>query len=223
MNQQQQRQQDSIMSAALTEILKHKHDTTTTTTLCNDNDDKNNEEEPLFNVLELGAGVGLTGLVLATKLPCRVLLTDLQDAMPLLETNIALNKDSFRCGPRAVSCRELKWGSNDNGNNDNNNDAFPLLPLLVVAADCVYFQELHQPLETTLMDLLLLQTTTMDSVVPRPFCLMAGARRWKRDNAFYANLAKRPKLACVCLEETVTRTKEGQRDIMRVYGLVGKT
>lgn len=56
------------------------------------------------NVLELGAGVGLCGVFFA-KLGCkRVVLTDLPEAMPLLERNIQLNM-----AESSTSANVLRW------------------------------------------------------------------------------------------------------------------
>ena len=174
-----------------------------------------NKEKPL-HVIELGAGVGLTGLQLATMLPCRILSTDLDEAIPLLEQNIKLNKKRFQCGEDAVQTQVLAWGDESHCQ-----EALSWLPkddqLLILAADCVYFKELQDPLEQTLASLL--------SHAPEgSIGLIAGARRWKSDNAFYAKLGERSKtahhyLSCVCLQETVTRDLDGHRDVLRVYGI----
>lgn len=169
-------------------------------------------------IIELGAGVGLTGLQLATHFNCRVLLTDLPDAMPLLQRNIELNRQRFQLGETAVHAQVLFWG-----NQDDATAALQWLgpgPFLIIASDCVYFPKLHEPLEQTLCHLLQEDRTGSK-------CWMAGMRRWKSDNAFYKNIGKKTKtathhLACECLQETVTRTEENRREIIRVFSIEWK-
>ena len=172
---------------------------------------------PPMTIVELGAGVGLTGLQLATHWNCRVLLTDLPDAMPLLQRNIHVNRQRFRGGEDAVQAQVLSWG-----NNDDADAALQWIgpgPFLVIASDCVYFPQLHEPLEQTLCHFL---QNRMDSK-----CWIAGMRRWKSDNAFYKNIGNKTKtlthqLHCDCLKETVKRTEDDQREIIRVFSIQWK-
>jgi hypothetical protein len=174
-----------------------------------------------LSILELGAGVGLTGLQLATQLQCRVLLTDLPEAMPLLERNIELNRDRFVLNSDAVEAQVLSWGDEEHIQQALawllENDG----PVLILASDCVYFQELHAPLEQTLRQLL----EPLSSNRTTAKCWIAGMRRWKRDNAFYANLGQRTRtatheLTCDCLQETVSRDDNDKREIIRVFSIL---
>ena len=45
-------------------------------------------------ILELGAGTGLCGLLLATEVSCHVEITDLPSLLPLMQRNVALNFDT---------------------------------------------------------------------------------------------------------------------------------
>jgi Lysine methyltransferase len=171
---------------------------------------------PTLRIVELGAGVGLTGLLLASSFPCHhVLLTDLEEAMPLLQRNITQNRSKFLAGESSVQAQVLRWG-----NEDDANAALEWMnhePILVVASDCVYFPNLHEPLEHTLVHLL--------SDHPQSICYIAGMRRWKSDNQFYKNIGKKTKTAthqlqCTCLGETIVKkTDEQQRQITRVYSI----
>lgn len=170
-------------------------------------------------VVELGAGIGLTGLEMATQFPVKVLLTDLDAGLQLLKRNAEINQGRFRLGPHCIAVQRLEWS--------NKEDAKLALtwyrsqqsesPLLVLGSDCVYWEELHAPLESTL-------ATILSSAPPGSTCLLAGMRRWKRDNAFYQTLGKRTRTAthqlrCECLDEQVTRTEQGKREILRVYAV----
>jgi Lysine methyltransferase len=83
-------------------------------------------EERLF-LVELGAGVGLTGLVLATShastrrlTAVHVLLTDLDEAMTLLQRNIASNQSQL-FPSSTTTANNFNDDDNDNNNNNNNN------------------------------------------------------------------------------------------------------
>jgi hypothetical protein len=174
-----------------------------------------------LSVLEVGAGIGLTGIDLATRFPAHVLLTDLQEALPLADRNIQLNCERFQVGPQAVQSRVLRWGDTGDGESMLREwyQQLPTLdsesPLLILGSDVVYFEELYKILEETLFHLL----SQTPAVV-----LLAGMRRWKRDTAFYQNLGKHSKtptqqLSCTLLREQVGRTEAGEREIFRIYAV----
>lgn len=169
-------------------------------------------------ILELGAGIGLTGLQLATVLPnTRVLLTDLDTALPLLQRNADLNQGSLAPNT-TVQIQRLAWADSHDiamalewYHQCNAGDESSPVPLLILAADCVYWEELHMPLEKTLWALL---SSCIGDVQNSTMCLMAGARRWKRDNTFYNQLlgkttrSQSHTLCCTCLQETITRPND---------------
>mmetsp|Transcript_23224 Transcript_23224/g.35858 ORF Transcript_23224/g.35858 Transcript_23224/m.35858 type:complete len:365 (+) Transcript_23224:104-1198(+) len=175
-------------------------------------------------ILELGAGLGLTGLELATQLDgvnTHVLLTELEDGLPMLRRNLELNQHKFRNGVDTVQVQRLTWGVPDEY--DAALDWYHALtkaqsqkPLLIIGSDCVYWSELHKPLESALCGLL--------SRAPAgSMCLLAGVRRWKSDNAFYQSLGKYTRtktheLQCTLLQETVQR-KDGDRTVLRIYAI----
>ena len=168
-----------------------------------------------LRIIELGAGVGLTGIQLATRFDTQVLITDLPEAMPLLKRNIQLNRKKFRAGPDAVQARVLAWGNEDHASQVVQEWQSPDCPVLVLASDCVYYAELHLPLEQTL-------ATLLSNAPKGSVCLIAGARRWKRDTKFYAKLGKATRSATHCLsttvlKETFTRNDQQGRQIMRLY------
>jgi hypothetical protein len=175
---------------------------------------------PPLSLLELGAGVGLTSLKLAGSLPGCYVATDLEAALPLLEANIAANASSHASS--SVSAAPLCWGDADH--HASLRASLPP-PAVVLAADCVYWEALHAPLRATLAFLL--------EAYPSAVVLIAGARRWKRDTAFYASLGgKSTNMRCELVSESVREIEEERdvlgggaerkREIMRVYAVVNK-
>lgn len=199
-------------------------------------DNKNTKSSPL-HIIELGAGIGYTGIKIATTIPSHVLLTDLDIAMSLLQKNINLNEEKFLLD-KSVKKYILDWaqvkkddddktinsllkelyqwnendssstnvttersGDNNSKNNsiikDNNNNR----PILLLAADCIYFSELHLPFEQVLQSIL--------SKSPKgSMCVIASEKRWKRDNTFFVNFGKKTKtnlhsLQCFCAQENI--------------------
>jgi hypothetical protein len=170
-------------------------------------------------ILELGAGIGLTGLEMATQLQSHVLLTELDVGLPLLHRNVELNQDRFALGKDAARPQRLEWYTPqdcDKALDWYRHVAADQQPLLILASDCVYWEEFHKPLEKTLAHLL--------SKLPvHSMCLLAGVRRWKRDNTFYQTLGKHTRtqthtLQCTSLQETICRDGES-REVMRVYAI----
>ncbi|KAJ7499226.1 putative methyltransferase-domain-containing protein [Mycena latifolia] len=119
------------------------------------------------NVLELGSGTGLVGLV-AAMLGGSVCLTDQAPLLNIMRENVAINKLSARC---AVA--ELNWG-----------EPIPAdipRPDVILAADCVYFEPAFPLLVQTLCDL----------VRPDTQVLFAYKKRRKADKRFFALLKKK--------------------------------
>lgn len=188
-----------------------------------------------LKVLELGAGVGLTGLELASQMQIQILLTDLESALPLLRSNVERNQHQFARSASTVDFQKLEWDNADDIDNalawyrgtSNNCDAATSTdrPILILGSDCVYWESLYQPLEATIAALL-------QRAAPRSMCLLAGMRRWKRDNHFYQHVlgksscTKAGHLSCVCIDEQVTRIAakggggaEDERQVMRIYAV----
>jgi predicted nicotinamide N-methyase len=160
--------------------------------------------KPLCDItaIELGAGLGLTGLFAAGLGLGSVILTDLADVCPQLRANTALNPTIAA----RVTAEPLQWGSAD-----VHNPAFAACDV-ILAADCVYWEELFAPLVDTLFHL-----TASGAPV-----LMAHVRRWKRDAKFFKLCQKR--LQVKKLYEEVTHACDPQapdlgtqRQVMRIY------
>ncbi|XP_077094595.1 protein N-lysine methyltransferase METTL21D isoform X2 [Siphateles boraxobius] len=91
------------------------------------------------NIIELGAGTGLVGLV-ASTLGANVTVTDLEDLQPLLKLNIEKNQQLIRTG--SITAKVLKWGGNVE-------DFLPYHHYILMA-DCIYYEQSVEPLVETL-------------------------------------------------------------------------
>lgn len=180
-------------------------------------------------LIELGAGVGLTGLLLATQLPVRVLLTDTKQGVVMLQRNLIKNQSQFPL-PKSVQVQELCWGNSLHYESalqwyreDPSSEQ-----LLLLGSDVVYWEELQQPLEHALFHLL-------QGAPPGTMALLAGMRRWKRDTQFFHKILGRntrtptQQLCCTLLDEFVSRRsdsnndEEEQREICRIYAVTLET
>jgi predicted nicotinamide N-methyase len=92
-------------------------------------------------LVELGAGVGVTG-ILAASLGASVVLTDLDNIVPLLEKNAQTNQ---KYAPLPIQVAVHSWGD----------DVKHLKPPVdaILAAECVYYENLVEPLCKTILDL----------------------------------------------------------------------
>lgn len=91
------------------------------------------------SVVELGAGTGFVGLV-AACLGADVIVTDLEELVPLMRDNIERNKQLIEGRAEGVT---LKWG-----------DPSELkIPEVVLMSDLVYYPEALEPLCQTLTQL----------------------------------------------------------------------
>ncbi|KAJ7047670.1 putative methyltransferase-domain-containing protein [Mycena alexandri] len=119
------------------------------------------------NVLELGSGTGLVGLV-AGMLGGTVCLTDQAPLIKIMGENVQINKLSHLC-----AVWELNWG-------DPIPAAIPR-PDIILAADCVYFEPAFPLLVQTLCDLVDEDTEVL-------FCYK---KRRKADKRFFTLLKKK--------------------------------
>ncbi|CAK5276061.1 unnamed protein product [Mycena citricolor] len=119
------------------------------------------------NVLELGSGTGLCGLV-AAAMGGKVVITDQAPLLPIMRDNIELNRLSAAC--KVV---ELNWG-------EPIPEDIPT-PDIVLAADCVYIESAFPLLVQTLSDLVANGDTQV---------LFCYKKRRKADKRFFALLKK---------------------------------
>ncbi|THH04703.1 hypothetical protein EW146_g10113 [Bondarzewia mesenterica] len=131
------------------------------------------------NVLELGSGTGLVGLV-AALLGARVCITDQAPLIPLIHRNVALN----RLSPSLCIPAELNWG-------DPLPASLPRPLHLILAADCVYFEPAFPLLVHTLTQLVPTPTPPdLNAHAPDPEILFCYKKRRKADKRFFALLKK---------------------------------
>lgn len=178
-------------------------------------------------VLELGAGLGLTGLFVSRMLQgsgstsSEVLLTDLPEALPGLLGNISRNRDLGLLP--ATSAEVLEWGNEAQcaalgprlrlgGHEGGAGGQHRGRGLLVIAADVVYHEHLFAPLALTLRYLCEHYAAT---------AVLAHIKRWKRDQRFLA-LCRRSGLTVTTAEEQVTHpvcpvTQRVEKQVRRIY------
>ncbi|KAF8974677.1 putative methyltransferase-domain-containing protein [Flammula alnicola] len=120
------------------------------------------------NVLELGSGTGLVGLVVGAFTTANVWITDQAPLLPIMNRNVSLNNLAGR-----VNVAELNWGSPMTTNIPR--------PDVILAADCVYFEPAFPLLVQTLSDL-------ADESTEILFCYK---KRRKADKRFFGMLKKK--------------------------------
>jgi len=130
-------------------------------------------------LIELGAGVGLCGIYLASLGFKNSILTDLPEAIPLLSKNIELNQTKYK---GSISATPLSWGDTEAikiivTENDLNSKESPL----IIASDCVYWECLFIPFYNTLYTFVVEMGCT---------AFISHIKRWKKDQKFFVMCKK---------------------------------
>ncbi|KAG0204543.1 hypothetical protein BGX28_003549 [Mortierella sp. GBA30] len=110
-----------------------------------------------IRILEIGAGTGYVGIALAKRLKpsCTLILTDLEEVVPLMEKNVQENLSSQSTDPpysgqcATVKVEPLAWGNSEHAQRILGDGGVDF----VVASDLVYFPELYPPLLQTLREI----------------------------------------------------------------------
>lgn len=125
-----------------------------------------------LRVLEVGSGCGVVGIALSQLRKCEVLLTDLEDAQDIMQTNI----DYAIPSPGSILERQvLEWGK---GLDDLENAKFDL----VLVSDCIYNPD---------SSILLVQTLQkISDRNPKVLIFVAFKRRHDADDIFFENMQK---------------------------------
>ena len=138
-------------------------------------------------VLELGCGTGITGLSISYFAPNKVIMTDMEDVVPLLDLNINLHKKL--CDGR-FQCQELLgqsylWGSSFYDNDNELNQLGKLFSECdtIIASDVVYYPEGYEPLVRSIVDLLTLPCSSSSS--SKRIMILAHRHRHPQDREFF--------------------------------------
>jgi hypothetical protein len=111
-------------------------------------------------VLELGAGCGVVGITAAALGAQSVLMTDLPCVLPLLESNICRNRDLITTDSTnyaiSMQCCEC-----DSYQQPLNSRIMDFSANVILVADCLWIQELVEPLLTTLHSLVTTSSSTL--------------------------------------------------------------
>lgn len=129
------------------------------------------------DILELGAGVGLCGIFLSILGCYNVIITDLPEAIPLINMNIQHNRHLYHPNRPLPSSNILRWGIEEDflplpnhHNNDNHHQ------LYLIAADCVYWEHLYLPFYQTIFYYI----NTHNAIL-----ILSHYKRWKKEKKFF--------------------------------------
>ena len=134
-----------------------------------------NRPKPIERILEVGAGCGLLGLVLAQEWGAKVLLTDTPTATTTLVANVAANEDAL-VSPAEAEAKILRWdvasdrdglgwtaAAEEEGSGPGEN----LVADIILGTDVVFTEWLVEPLLETLHALCKAETVVYLCLQPR--------------------------------------------------------
>lgn len=159
-----------------------------------------------LNILELGSGTGIVGIVAAITLGANVTATDLPHVIPNIQLNANVNAGVLASNGGAVNVAPLRWGHADD---------VELIERdfdLILASDVVYHDHLYEPLLQTLSLLLL------GNQLKKMMFVMAHLRRWKKESVFFKKARKLFNVDVLHLDNPCRGSRVG----VTVYRFVGK-
>lgn len=128
-------------------------------------------EKKQRKVVEVGAGTALVGMVCSAFFgpKVKVILTDLEETLKLTVLNVMANKSLFSDHKSTIECAPLRWEMNplipDSIKNDGNEEND-----LILCSDCVYSDDLFEPLILTLAKLCSKNSVILLMARPRYGC-----------------------------------------------------
>ncbi|KAF9306712.1 hypothetical protein BGZ74_004157 [Mortierella antarctica] len=155
-------------------FLDPKSRTTTSTSPPPSDTSSETATHPPLRIVEIGAGTGYVGIALAKRLTrdSTLILTDLEEVVPLLERNVQDNLYKPSSSTTAAQetdtpslasrCAHVKVEALAWGNSAHSEALLAQGPVdFVVASDLVYFPELYPPLLSTLREITTLETRVL--------------------------------------------------------------
>lgn len=125
----------------------------------------------VVRVLELGAGCGTAGIALSQILDCHTILTDLEDAMNILDTNI---KHAAPVCRSPASASVLDWGTEVGQDFKRTYD-------LILVSDCIYNPDSSVQLVQTLLQI----TRASEALI-----VVGFKRRHSGDDVFFEHMSQ---------------------------------
>jgi predicted nicotinamide N-methyase len=125
-----------------------------------------------LNVLELGSGCGTVGIALTQRLDCSTILTDLDDAMDIMRTNM---QHSTTTPKSNLDQSVLDWGN-------NLSQVYARPWDLILVSDCIYNPDSSVLLVKTLVSLRM--------YAPDALILVGFKRRHSGDDVFFDHMAQ---------------------------------
>jgi predicted nicotinamide N-methyase len=161
--------------------------------------------------IELGSGCGLVGLLCASTVIAarKTLITDMKPVEKHLQANIEANLEiiPYENKHEAVAPKTLEWGKPIEQAILNEIKQFDYILL----SDCVYWEELFDPLLCTLIEL--------TDFSPRAVIYLSQTpRRGKIENRFFKKLKK--KFDCVVVDKQ--KQNEECRQFVHIYKITRK-
>ncbi|KAF8970264.1 hypothetical protein BGZ46_010538 [Entomortierella lignicola] len=164
-----------------------------------------------IKIVEIGAGTGYAGIALARRLRhnCTLVLTDLEEVVPLLEKNVQnnlpqntthINNNTDQNSPCSnVHVAPLAWGNSSHAESILSKGRVDY----IVASDLVYFPELYPALLQTLREISNLDTTIIFGYKERTL---------EKESPFWEQFGRYFEMEAVRIEQKKSSSSEQQDD-----------